>query len=195
MKKRLFVFLCVISSAMGQYVLSQDIKEHTGIVGRGGTSLTLLGDMVKEGDLAPNFTAVDNNGKTVNLSDFKGKIVIISVFPSVDTKVCAMQTRRFNKEASYLDKNMVILTLSKDLPFALGRFCAAEGIDRVYTLSDYKHSEFGYKYGFLLKENMLLARGVVVIDINGKVVYVEYVNDISQEPDYNKALNAAKKLL
>ena len=106
-----------------------------------------------------------------------------------------MQTRRFNKEASDLSKNVVILTVSKDLPFALGRFCAAEGIDRIYTLSDYKHSEFGYKYGFLLKENMLLARGVVVVDPKGKVVYAEYVSDIGNEPDYNKALTAAKNTL
>ena len=88
-----------------------------------------------------------------------------------------------------------MLTLSKDLPFALGRFCAAEGIDRIHTLSDYQHSEFGLKYGFLMKENMLLARGVVVVNPEGKVVYVEYVKEVTHEPDYAKALEAARAAL
>lgn len=106
-----------------------------------------------------------------------------------------MQTKRFNKEATALSENVTVLTLSKDLPFALGRFCAAEGIDRIHTLSDYMQSEFGRKYGFLIKENMLLARGVVVINPEGKVVYVEYVKELTTEPDYEKALNAAKSTL
>ena len=177
MRKLLVVIFTV---AFLQHIVGQEVKETSGIVSMGKTPLTLLGNMVAIGDVAPNFTATDNNSKPVSLSDFAGKTVIISVFPSVDTKVCAMQTRRFNKE---------------DLPFALGRFCAAEGIDRIYTLSDYMHSEFGYKYGFLLKENMLLARGVVVVDPKGKVVYAEYVSDIGNEPDYNKALTAAKNTL
>lgn len=192
MRKLLVVIFTV---AFLQNIVGQGVKETSGIVSMGKTPLTLLGNMVAIGDVAPNFTATDNNSKPVSLSDFAGKTVIISVFPSVDTKVCAMQTRRFNKEASDLSKNVVILTVSKDLPFALGRFCAAEGIDRIYTLSDYMHSEFGHKYGFLLKENMLLARGVVVVDPKGKVVYAEYVSDIGNEPDYNKALTAAKNTL
>ena len=192
MRKLLVVIFTV---AFLQHIVGQEVKEISGIVSMGKTPLTLLGNMVAIGDVAPNFTATDNNSKPVSLSDFAGKTVIISVFPSVDTKVCAMQTRRFNKEASDLSKNVVILTVSKDLPFALGRFCAAEGIDRIYTLSDYMHSEFGYKYGVLLKENMLLARGVVVVDPKGKVVYAEYVSDIGNEPDYNKALTAAKNTL
>ena len=170
MRKLLVVIFTV---AFLQNIVGQEVKETSGIVSMGKTPLTLLGNMVAIGDVAPNFTATDNNSKPVSLSDFAGKTVIISVFPSVDTKVCAMQTRRFNKEASDLSKNVVILTVSKDLPFALGRFCAAEGIDRIYTLSDYMHSEFGYKYGFLLQENMLLARGVVVVDPKGKVLYAE----------------------
>ena len=192
MRKLLVVIFTIV---LMQNVVGQEVKETSGIVSMGKTPLTLLGNMVAIGDVAPNFTVTDNNSKPVSLSDFAGKTVIISVFPSVDTKVCAMQTRRFNKEASDLSKNVVILTVSKDLPFALGRFCAAEGIDRIYTLSDYMHSEFGYKYGFLLKENMLLARGVVVVDPKGKVVYAEYVSDIGNEPDYNKALTAAKNTL
>lgn len=175
--------------------MTQEMKENKGIVTFGDTPVTLLGEMIKAGSTAPDFTLSDNGMKPVSLSDFKGKTVILSVFPSIDTRVCAAQARRFNKEASGLSENIVILAISKDLPFALGRFCAAEGIERVHTLSDYMHSEFGYKYGFLMKENMLLARGAVVVDPEGKVVYVEYVPNVTSEPDYEKALEAAKGTL
>jgi len=173
----------------------QEVKENKGIVTFGEMPVTLLGEMIKVGDTAPGFTVSDNGMKPVSLSDFKGKTVILSVFPSIDTSVCAAQARRFNKEASGLSENVVILAISKDLPFALGRFCAAEGIERVHTLSDYMHSEFGYKYGFLMKENMLLARGVAVVNPEGKVVYVEYVPNVKSEPDYGKALEAANSTL
>lgn len=178
-----------------QLDMMNELKENKGVVAFTGTPLTLLGEMIQVGNAAPDFTAVGRDSKPVSLSDFKGKTVILSVFPSIDTGVCAMQTKRFNKEAISLSENVVVLTLSKDLPFALGRFCAAEGIDRIHTLSDYMQSEFGRKYGFLIKENMLLARGVVVINPEGKVVYVEYVKELTTEPDYEKALNAAKSTL
>lgn len=178
-----------------QLDMMNELKENKGVIAFTGAPLTLLGEMIQMGDTAPDFTAVGRDSKPVSLSDFKGKTVILSVFPSIDTGVCAMQTKRFNKEATALSENVVVLTLSKDLPFALGRFCAAEGIDRIHTLSDYMQSEFGRKYGFLIKENMLLARGVVVINPEGKVVYVEYVKELTTEPDYEKALNAAKGTL
>lgn len=178
-----------------QLDMMNELKENKGVVAFTGTPLTLLGEMIQVGNTAPDFTAVGRDSKPVSLSDFKGKTVILSVFPSIDTGVCAMQTKRFNKEATSLSENVVVLTLSKDLPFALGRFCAAEGIDRIHTLSDYMQSEFGRKYGFLIKENMLLTRGVVVINPEGKVVYVEYVKELTTEPDYEKALNAAKSTL
>lgn len=178
-----------------QLDMMNELKENKGAVAFNGTPLTLLGETIQVGDTAPDFTAIGRDSKPVSLSDFKGKTVILSVFPSIDTGVCAMQTKRFNKEATALSENIVVLTLSKDLPFALGRFCAAEGIDRIHTLSDYMQSEFGRKYGFLIKENMLLARGVVVINPEGKVVYVEYVKELTTEPDYEKALNAAKSTL
>lgn len=178
-----------------QLDMMNELKENKGVVAFTGTPLTLLGEMIQVGNTAPDFTAVGRDSKPVSLSDFKGKTVILSVFPSIDTGVCAMQTKRFNKEATSLSENVVVLTLSKDLPFALGRFCAAEGIDRIHTLSDYMQSEFGRKYGFLIKENMLLARGVVVINPEGKVIYVEYVKELTTEPDYEKALNAAKSTL
>lgn len=178
-----------------QLDMMNELKENKGAVALNGTLLTLLGEMIQVGNTAPDFTAVGRDSKPVSLSDFRGKTVILSVFPSIDTGVCAMQTKRFNKEATALSENVVVLTLSKDLPFALGRFCAAEGIDRIHTLSDYMQSEFGRKYGFLIKENMLLARGIVVINPEGKVVYVEYVKEMTTEPDYEKALNAAKSAL
>lgn len=175
--------------------MTLDMKENKGFVTMGGNPMTLLGEMIKPGDMAPDFTVVNKNGVPVNSSAYKGKTIILSVFPSIDTSVCAAQARMFNKKAADLSDNIVILAISKDLPFALGRFCAAEGIDKVETLSDYMHSEFGAKYGFLMKENMLLARGVVVINPAGKVTYAEYVQEIKDEPDYDKALEAAKQAL
>lgn len=173
---------------------SINTKETTNVATRAGNPLTLLGEPAMIGATAPNFTAIDVDGKDVKLSDFKGKTVVLVVFPSIDTRVCAMETREFNKRATELSNQVVVLTLSKDLPFALGRFCAAEGINNVRALSDYKESEFGLKYGFLIKENKLLTRGVVIVDKNGQIAYVEYVNDITQEPNYDAAINKIKAL-
>ena len=157
----------------------------------GGNPVTLLGENIKVGDKAPDFTVLDSGLAPVKLSSQKGKTVIISVVPSVDTSVCASQTRRFNEEAAKLD-NISILTISVDLPFALGRFCAAEGIDVVQTLSDHKDLDFGTKYGFVIEELRLLARGIVVINPDGLVKYVEYVPEVTDHPDYDKAIEAAK---
>ena len=174
--------------------MAKVIKDRVGVVAFGDVPVTLLGEQLQVGDMAPDFTLIDPEMNAVSLSDFKSKTVILTIFPSIDTGVCATQTQRFNKEASALSENVVILAISKDLPFALGRFCAAEGIDRVITLSDYMYEEFGYDYGFLIKENRLLARGVVVINPKGKVVYVEYVANVISEPDYTKALDAVKAI-
>lgn len=160
-----------------------------------GSPLTLVGNPVKVGDKAHEIIASDNSLKDVRLSDFANKIVIVSVFPSIDTPVCANQTRAFNKKATELSDDVVIVTLSKDLPFALGRFCGAEGINNIHTLSDFKFSRFGLEYGFLIKENQLLARGVVVIDKSGTVRYVEITKDIIDEPDYDKVMAVVKELL
>ncbi len=169
--------------------------ETKGIFAAKGNPLTLLGNQIKPGDVAPEIIASDNTLKDVKLSDFKGKVVVVSVFPSIDTGVCATQTRTFNKRATELSSDVVILTMSKDLPFALGRFCAAEGINNIHTLSDFKFSKFGLEYGFLVKENQLLARGVVVIDKNGVVKYKEITKDILDEPNYDLAIAAVKELL
>lgn len=178
---------------VSEYILKNTIMRETkNVATHSGNSLTLLGDPAVVGSMAPNFMAIDMQGKEVHLSDFAGKVVVLSVFPSIDTKVCAMQTRHFNKSATSFSSNVVVLSLSKDLPFALGRFCAAEGIDRVIPLSDYRESEFGLKYGFLIAENKLLSRGVVVIDSLGKIVYVEYVHNITSEPNYDAAISAIK---
>ena len=169
--------------------------ETKGIFAAKGNPLTLLGNQIKPGDAAPEIIASDNTLKDVKLSDFKGKVVVVSVFPSIDTGVCATQTRTFNKRATELSEDVVILTMSKDLPLALGRFCAAEGINNIHTLSDFKFSKFGLEYGFLVKENQLLARGVVGIDKNGGVKYKEITKDILDEPNYDLAIAAVKELL
>ena len=160
-----------------------------------GNPVTLIGNETKKGDDAPDFTVINNELKPVSLSDFSGKIKILSVFPSVDTGVCSKQNHRFNEEASKLSDDIVILAISNDLPFALNRFCGAEGIDKVITLSDHKDLDFSMKYGFLIEEMRLLARGVVVLDKKNKVQHVEYVPEIGQEPDYESAISAAKKLV
>lgn len=160
-----------------------------------GNPVTLLGNEIKVGDKAPDFTVLDNGLNPKKLSDYKGKVKILSVFPSVDTSVCSKQNRRFNEEAAGLSNDIEILAISNDLPFALNRFCDAEGIDKVTTLSDHKDVDFGTKYGFLIEELRLLARGVVVVDQNDEVKYVEYVPEIGNEPDYESALNAAKSLV
>jgi len=170
------------------------MKKNKGITTFMGNPITLLGDMVEPGMVAPNFTALKADLTPTSLSDFIGKVVLISSVPSVDTGVCAAQTRRFNTEAASLG-DVVILTISCDLPFALGRFCAAEGIDKVITLSDHKETDFGLKYGFLIEELRLLNRGIVVVDKDGIIRYVEYVKENTNHPDYDAAIAAARKLI
>lgn len=154
--------------------------------------VTLLGNEIKVGDTAPNFTVLNNDLQEVSLDDYKGKKKLISVVPSIDTGVCSDQTRRFNEEAEKLD-NVHVLTISMDLPFAQKRWCAAEGIGNLDTLSDHRDADFGEKYGVLIKELRLLARSIFVVDSNDKVTYVEYVDEVSNHPDYESALEAIKQ--
>ena len=156
-----------------------------------GKEVTLLGSEVKVGDQAPNFTVLANDLSEVTLDSSKGYKRIISVVPSIDTGVCDAQTRRFNEEASKLD-NVKILTVSVDLPFAQKRWCAANGIDNVETVSDHRDTSFGEAYGVLIKELRLLARSVFVVDANDKVTYVEYVSEVTDHPNYEAAIEAAK---
>jgi len=153
--------------------------------------VTLLGTEIKVGDTAPNFTVLSNDLEEVTLEDYKGKIKLISVVPSLDTGVCSQQTKRFNEEADKLD-NVQVLTISMDLPFAQTRWCAASGVKKLDTLSDHRDADFGEKYGVLIKELRLLARSIFVVDSNDKVTHVEYVSEVTTHPDYDKALEAAQ---
>ncbi len=153
---------------------------------------TLLGPQLKVGDQAPDFTL--SKGKdSISSSQFKGKPLIISVVPSIDTGVCSRQTRRFNEEATN-QADLTVLTVSADLPFAQARWCGAEGIDKVVMGSDYRDMSFGNAYGTHIKGVRLDSRAVFVIDSQGIIRHVEYVPAAGQEPDYDAALTAARSL-
>ncbi len=154
--------------------------------------VTLVGNEVKVGDKAPNFSVLANDLSPVTLEDSKGSVRLISVVPSIDTGVCDAQTRRFNEEASKLE-NVKILTVSVDLPFAQQRWCAAAGIENVQTVSDHRDLSFGEAYGVAIQELRLLARAVFVVDSNDQVTYVEYVSEVTNHPNYEAAIEAAKQ--
>lgn len=157
---------------------------------------TLLGEEVKVGDKAKDFTLINSSLEEIKLSDFRGKTVVIAIFPSIDTGVCAIQTAKFNNEIANFSKDDVqLLTVSVDLPFALSRHCADKGIENATTLSDHRNLDFGLKYGYVLDNYRLLTRGVVIIDKNGIVRYVEYVGNVSNEPNYEEALKKLKEVL
>jgi len=169
------------------------MSERPGAVTFHGNPLTLLGQEIKVGDTAPQFEALDNSLAPAKLSAFQGKVVIISAVPSLDTPVCDLETRRFNAEAAKLGQEVVVLTISMDLPFAQKRWCGAAGVTHVTTLSDHKDAAFGLAYGVLIKELRLLTRAVFVVDRKGVVRYVELVREITHEPDYDAALTAVKE--
>lgn len=159
----------------------------------GGNPITLLGEEIKVGDQAPNFKAVKRDMSTFNFSDIQTPIKIISVVPSVDTSICEFQTIRFNEEATKRP-DVTILTISVDLPFAQKRFCAANGIENAIVVSDHQTLDFGLKYGFAIDGLRLLARGIVIIDSENTVRYVEYVPEVGSHPDYDKALEFVETL-
>lgn len=166
--------------------------EHVGAVTFKGNPLTLLGDPLKVGDQAPDFSLLANDLSKVSLSDSAGKVRLISVVPSLDTGICDMQTRRFNKEAAGLGDKVVILTISADLPFAQARWCGAAEVKSVQTLSDHFDMAFSNAYGVHVKELRVTSRAIFVVDGSGKITYVEYVPEIAQHPDYDAALAAVK---
>ena len=170
-------------------------QERPGAVTFLGNPLTAVGSELKVANKAPGFSVLSNDLKPVTLADSAGKVRLLSVVPSLDTPVCDMQTRRFNQEASSLGDNVVILTLSMDLPFAQKRWCGAAGVDCVQTLSDHRDASFGLAYGTLIKELRLLSRAIFVIDANDTIRYVEYVKEISSHPNYDAALGATKGAL
>ena len=161
-----------------------------------GIIVTLLGTFVTPGTKAPDFNLVKNDLSEYTLNENKGKYVVLNIFPSLDTGVCAMSVRRFNEMAAALP-NTTVLCISKDLPFAQSRFCTVEGIENVVPLSDFRNtSSFGEAYGVLMKDGPLqglLARAVVVINPQGEVVYSELVPEITQEPNYEAVLKVIPK--
>jgi thiol peroxidase len=156
--------------------------------------LTLLGPELSAGDAAPDAILLANDLSDVSLSDCRGKVCLISVVPSLDTGVCDAQTRRFNEAAAELGKNVAILTISMDLPFAQARWCGAAGVDQVVTLSDHRLASFGEAYGVLIKELRLLTRAIFVVDTEGVVRYVEVVGEVTDHPNYDAALAAVAEL-
>jgi thiol peroxidase len=164
-----------------------------------GNPLTLAGNEVKVGQQAPDFKVHYYDSakgmQTITPGDLKGKPTILSVVPSLDTPVCAMQTKKFNEELGKLGGQINALTISLDLPFAQNRFCGAENIKNIRTASDYQDRTFGKNWGMLIEELKILARGTFILDPNGKVVHAELVKEVTQEPNYQAALDALKKLL
>ena len=170
------------------------MSERSGIITFKGNPFTLLGPELKTGTKAPDFKVVDNSLAPITLGSYSGKIKVISAVPSLDTPVCDTETRRFNKEAAGLPENVVVLTISLDLPFAQKRWCGAAGIDRVTTLSDYQERSFAAAYGILIKELKLLARAVFIIDADNTVRYIQVVPEVTNEPDYAAVIAAVKSL-
>lgn len=169
---------------------------RTDVFKLGDKYATLLGDEVRVGEMAPEFTAVVPGWGRVNpLQESKGKVVILSAVPSLDTDVCDRETRRFNEEAARLSDDIVIYTISTDTPMAQKRWCGAAGVDRVKVVSDVVDTEFGLKYGILIKERHYLRRSVFIVGRDGRLTYVRYLPTLGDEPDYEEVVNAAKEAL
>jgi thiol peroxidase len=181
------------SSASADISVSE-LTETTNLVMAGNKYVTLLGNQVKVGEQAPDFKVVTQSFSPVTLAEFKHKSVLISVVPSLDTGVCSVQTKRFNDEVAHLSKNVVMLTISNDLPFAQKRFCKAEKVQNIKVLSDAVWRNFGHNYGLLIKDMGLLTRAIFIIDVDGKIAYKELVGNISQHPDYDTALTQLRSM-
>ena len=166
------------------------MAERAGIVFMKGNPLTLTGEERKVGDLAPDCELLDISLAPVKLSSFRGRTCFLSTVPSLDTSVCHLETIRFNKEAEKLDKTIAFLTVSMDLPFAQKRWCEETKSKNVVLLSDHRNGELGLAYGVMIKELRLLARTIFIIDKQGKIRYIQYVKETSEEPDYDAALQA-----
>ncbi len=171
------------------------MMERTGLVTFGGNPMTLVGTELKVGDDAPDVEVIDNDLQPVRLSTYKGKVAIVAAVASLDTGTCDVETRRFNQEVGKLGDDVVVLTISMDLPFAQKRWCGAAGVATVKTFSDHRAAAFGEAWGVLMKELRLLARAVFVVDREGDIRYVEVLGEVGDEPDYDAALKAAKELL
>ena len=172
-----------------------DLASRVSDVKAGTQQIVLLGEALQTGQPAPFFKVVDNNFKTVQLRDFAGKTILISVVPSIDTGVCSLQTKRFNSEVANLPDGVVLLTISTDLPFAQKRYCQQEQVADMAVLSDAVWRDFGSNYGLLIKDMGLLTRAILLIDHTGTVRYQQLVPELAQEPDYDAALAALTELL
>ena len=171
------------------------MADRSGLVTVGGKPVTLVGQELKVGDVAPDVTVLGNEMEEVRLSSYRGKVCVISAVGSLDTPTCDVETRRFNAEAGKLGDDVIILTISMDLPFAQKRWCGAAGIDKVVTLSDHRDAAFGTAYGILVKESRLLARIIFVVDGEGIVRYVQLVKELADEPDYDAVIAAVQKVV
>jgi thioredoxin-dependent peroxiredoxin len=166
--------------------------ERSGGATLNGNAFTLIGDELKAGDTAPDFSVLGGDLSAVTLDSYAGKVKVICAVPSLDTPTCDTEIRRFNQEATGLNDNIAVLTVSVDLPFAQGRWCGAAGVEHVTALSDHRDTSFGEAYGALIKELRLLTRAVFVVDADNTIRHAEYVTEISGEPNYDAALIAAK---
>ena len=171
------------------------MTERPGVITIHGNPLTLVGEEIKVGTPAPDCVVLDNDLNPVKLSSFRGKVVVLTSVPSLDTPVCDIETRHFNDEAASLGPEVQILTVSMDLPFAQKRWCGAAGVAKLTTLSDHRQAEFGQAYGVLIKELRLLARAVFILDPAGTVRYVQLVKEVASEPDYDEVMQALKTVL
>ena len=171
-------------------------KERLGLIKLAGKDATVIGDDLKVGEKAPDFTVLKQDWSVVKaLKETKRKVRIITALPSLDTSVCDRETRRFNEEASKLDKNIVILAVSTDLPWTQKRWCGASGVEQVTTFSDALKADFGKKYGCLIKEGRVLRRAVFVVDRNRVIRYAAYMPALGEEPNYEEVLTAARNAL
>ncbi|MCX7853233.1 MAG: thiol peroxidase [Caldilineales bacterium] len=172
------------------------VTVRTDVIKLGDKFATVLGDDVHVGQMAPEFTCVGPDWTPVNpLQESKGKVIILSAVPSLDTNVCDRETRRFNQEAAQLGDDIVIYTISTDFPMAQKRWCGAAGVDKVRVISDVLETDFGLKYGLLIKERRYLRRAVFVVGKDGRLVYVNYLPSLGQEPDYDEVIAAARAAL
>ena len=170
------------------------MQERYGVITFKGQPLTLLGPELKVGDPAPDFQVVTTDLRTLTLHDLPGTVKVLASVPSLDTSVCDQETRRFNELAPQMGDDVQVVTISMDLPFAQARWCGATGVDRVMTVSDYRERSFGLNYGVLIKELMLLARAVFIVDGNARIRYIQMVPEVSQLPDFDEVLEAIRNL-
>ena len=187
MKGSALVIAAAFSAVVATSALAAEVK-------MGGQLITLVGELPAVGATAPSFKVVDDKFAPVSLADFKGKTVLISAVPSLDTGVCALQTKRFNKEVANFDSDVVMLTISEDLPFAQKRFCKVENVNKIKVLSDSVWRDFAKQYGLLIPNMGLLARAIFIVDADGNIKYRELVADVSHHPDYDKALAALREI-